>query len=39
MDKLQDLRIAMFGGEKIELIDFSQPSLWSGKDLFPFTGS
>jgi hypothetical protein len=33
MDKLQDLRASIFGVEKTGLIDFSQSSLWSAKDL------
>lgn len=28
MDKVQDLKSALFGGEKVGLIDFSQPSLF-----------
>jgi hypothetical protein len=37
MDKVQDLKFVMLSGEKTRLIDFSQSSLWSAKDL-PFTG-
>lgn len=33
MDKFEDLKIALFGGEKTGLIDFSQPSLLCEIDL------